>query len=178
MIDKLVKLESDFNLDIFYSKVSNVFIMMLNSIVFQDISRVYASLNEDIRNYIVDKIENLKEHNLTQLYDELNVKSISISDIEILEDRCVVKVLLVSRYLDYQIDTVTKKIKSGNDQLRVEVNNYLTFELKRNHLKIGRAMHCPNCGANIDFNYTGLCSYCNVHLDKSLYDWILIDWEI
>lgn len=177
MIEQLIKLETDFNVSLFHSKVSNIFVLMMNSIMFQDMTRVYASLNDNMRNKIMNKINELKIAQLTQLYDELNVKSVSISSVDILEDRYVIKVLLVSRYLDYRIDSITKKYHDGNNQSRIEKYNYLTFELKRNHKKLGNAAHCPNCGANIDFNYTGLCTYCNSQINKAEYDWILTNWE-
>lgn len=177
MLEELMKLESDFNVNIFHSKVSNIFVMMMHSIIFQDISRVYSSLNDEMRSKIMSKINTLKENNITQLYDELNVKNISITNVKILEDKYVINVLLVSRYLDYRIDSNTKKYLDGNNQSRIEKNNYLTLELKRNHKKLGNAAHCPNCGANIDFNYTGLCTYCNSQINKAEYDWILTNWE-
>lgn len=177
MLEELIKLEPDFNVSIFHSKVSNIFVLMMNAIMFQDITRAYASLNEDVRMKVARKINELKTQGLTQLYDELNVKSVQITDVNILEDRFVVNVLLVSRYLDYRINSTTKQYVDGNNQSRVEKNNYLTFELKKNHKKIGNAAHCPNCGANIDFNYTGLCTYCNSQINKAEYDWILTKWE-
>ena len=177
MIEELIKLEPNFNVSIFHSKVSNIFVLMMNSIMFQDISRVYASLNEEMRLKVMDKINTLKQAQLTQLYDELNVKNITINNVNILEDKFVIKVLLVSRYLDYRINSNTKQFYDGNNQYRIEKNNYLTFELKRNHKKLGKAVHCPNCGANIDFNYTGLCTYCNSQINKAEYDWILTSWE-
>ena len=177
MLQQLIELENDFNVSIFQSKVSNIFVLMMNAIMFQDVSRVYASLNDDMRNKVIDKINKLKKDNLIQLYDELNVKSVTINNVTILEDRYVANVILVSRYLDYRIDSITKKYRDGNNQSRKEINNYLTFELKRNHKKLGNAMHCPNCGASIDFNYTGLCTYCNSQINKAEYDWILTNWE-
>ena len=176
MLNELIKLEPDFNVSVFHSKVSNIFVLMMNSIMFKDTSRVYSSLSTNMRTKIVEILNNLASKNLIQMYDELNVKSVSITNVNIMEDKFVVQVLLVSRALDYCLDEQTKKLVCGNNQSRTEKTNYLTFELKRNHLKIGNAAHCPNCGASIDFNYTGLCAYCNAQINKSEYDWILTEW--
>ena len=83
MLDELMKLETDFNVSIFHSKVSNIFVLMMNAIMFQDITRAYASLSEDVRMKVASKINELKQQGLTQLYDELNVKSIQITDVNI-----------------------------------------------------------------------------------------------
>ena len=34
---------------------------------------------------------------------------------------------------------------------------------------------CPSCGANIDSNNTGICSYCGTSYNLEDYDWILTD---
>ena len=45
MLDELMKLETDFNVSIFHSKVSNIFVLMMNAIMFQDITTLLKDKN-------------------------------------------------------------------------------------------------------------------------------------
>lgn len=177
MLEELKRLDSSFTESMFKTKVDNIFVLMMSSIMFRDITRISSSLNESMRVKIQSKIEELQNRNEIQMYDELNVKHTEIQNVQILEDKYVIEVLLTSRYMDYKIDATTKKYKSGNNSSRIELRNKLIFEEKRNHKSLGIAAKCPNCGANIDYNYSGVCEYCKAQMPKEDYDWILTSWE-
>ncbi len=177
MLDELKKLEPDFNESVFISKVNNIFVAMLNSIMFQDASMSVTSLGSELKEEIARRIDALKSKNVIQMYGEMNVHDTKIIDVQILDDKYVIKVQIMSRYLDYLMDMVSKKKISGDDYTRVERANYLLFEEKRNHKKLGNVTECPFCGANIDYNYKGICEYCKKELPKEDYDWILTHWE-
>ncbi len=177
MFEELQKLEPSFTESMFKTKVDNIFVLMLNSIMFRDIERVSSSLGETLREEVSTRIENLKANNEIQMYDELNVKHTEIKKVEILEDRYRIEVLLTSRYMDYKLDNSTKKLKSGDNSRRVEKSNFLVFEEKRKHKSLGIAAKCPNCGAPIDYNKTGVCEYCKQQMPKEDYDWVLVSWR-
>ena len=177
MLDELKKLEPDFNESIFISKVNNIFVAMLNSIMFQDASMSVTSLGPNLKEDIIVIIATLKSRNAIQMYGEMNVHDTKIMDVQVLEDKYVIKVQIMSRYLDYLMDATSKKKISGDDYTRVERANYLLFEEKRDHKKLGDVTECPFCGANIDYNYKGICEYCKKELPKENYDWILVDWK-
>ena len=177
MLEELKKLDSSFTESMFKTKVDNIFVLMMSAIMFRDITRVYSSLNQNMRNQIQERIDELNRKNEIQMYDELNVKHTEIEEVQILEDKYIIKVLLTSRYMDYKIDATTKKFKSGNNSSRIELKNRLIFEEKRDHKSLGIAAKCPSCGANIDYNYSGVCEYCKKQMPKENYDWILTSWE-
>ena len=94
-----------------------------------------------------------------------------------MEDKFVIKVMLISRYMDYLINDTTREFVSGNNSSRVERTNYLTFEKIRDYKDQGYARKCPGCGANIDVNNSGKCTYCGAIYNNQDYDWILVDIE-
>lgn len=111
------------------------------------------------------------------MYDELNVKSTNIDNVEILEDKIVIKVTIISRYMDYLINKDNGNFVSGNNQSRVEKINYLVFEKIKSakDYKIIRA--CPRCGASMDINKSGECNYCRTIFNAENYDYILTSIE-
>ena len=156
------------------SKFSNIYIMLLYAIMTNDIDRVKHFLNDDLyqkyKSIVLEHINN----NETQMYDELNVYKINIESREVIDNKEIIKVKLISRYMDYIMDNQTKKIKSGINTHRIEKTNYLVFEklINENGQKI--VHKCPNCGANLDINYNGICSYCKQSVNLKEEDFILV----
>ena len=81
MLEELKKLDSTFTESMFKSKVDNIFVLMMSSIMFRDITRIYSSLNEGMRHKVQEIIDELNSKNEIQMYDELNVKDTEIKNI-------------------------------------------------------------------------------------------------
>lgn len=156
------------------AKADNTFIMLLNGIMFDKLERVKHKVSENIYNYYANYIATLKEQDIRQMYDELNVKSTEIISEESTADYHIVKIHLVSRYLDYQVKASDFSYLSGNKDKRVEKDNYLTFQ-KKNGSTEEIVKKCPGCGANINFNSNGICEYCNTPYDTYNHDYVLVE---
>ena len=158
------------------AKFSNIYIMLLYSIMTKDIDRVKHFLSKDIYDENLKVIDKLKKSNESQMYDELNVSKIEIIKKEIIDNKELVTVCIISRYMDYVIDD-QGNYKYGNNKERVEKENILVFSklLTANEMNY---YTCSNCGANLDINYTGVCPYCNSVCDISNYDYKLVKFDI
>lgn len=174
-ISELVEKDSTFSENSFIAKVDNTFIMLLSSIMMYDIDRVKHKISDELYQRYSSLINNLKQNNERQMYDELNVKSTEILNITENENEYIIEVLLVSRYMDYKIDSQTGNFKSGINTHRIEKNNYLTFSKTKDSKQEGVVRKCPGCGASVDANNTGICSYCGTSYNTKDYDWILIE---
>lgn len=172
-MDELIKIDSSFSLSTFLMKVDNIYVMLCTSIMTNNLDRVAHFISDDLYNEKKQFLYKLNSENLVQMYDELNVKSTNISDVKIYDDKFVITVSLVSRYMDYRIDKTTRNIVSGNNSSRVEKINTLVFTKKRNFNNLGVARSCPKCGANMDLNNTGVCRFCGSVFEQDNYDWIL-----
>ncbi len=158
------------------SKFSNIYIMLLYAIISNDINRVKHFLSDEMYEKYKSIIENNLQNKEIQMYDELNVKEIEIIDRVETTDYLEIKVKLISRYMDYVIDAETKKYKRGINDHRLEKVNYLTFKksLKASSKEL---FTCPNCGANLDVNFTGTCPYCKSVVSMENNDYILTSLE-
>lgn len=155
------------------SKFSNIYIMLLYSITTNDIDRVKHFLSEQLYQKYKNIIDQNKKNNELQMYDELNVAKIEMIDKKIIEDKEIITVRLISKYIDYIIDKTTGNYKRGNNKSRTQKTNILIFEKKKNKVKRKIIFTCPNCGANLDINFTGKCSYCNQTINLKNNDYIL-----
>ena len=156
------------------SKFSNIFIMLLTGIMECDMIGVSHYLSNEIFNKYQDKCKRLKSNKELQCYDELNVGDIHIIDRYDDENYNYIEVDILSKYMDYVIDSETLKYKRGINDHRVSINHHLVFR-KRKDSKIRKELvKCPNCGASLDINYSGKCSYCGTVSGVEDFDYILI----
>ena len=156
------------------SKFSNIYIMLLYSIMTNDIERVKHYLSNDLYNKYKTIVNDHINNDETQMYDELNVYKINIISKEYIDNKEIITVRLISRYMDYIIDNKTKNIKSGINTYRIEKTNTLVFEKNKDTIDNKIIHTCPNCGANLDIHYNGVCSYCKQSINLLNEDYILI----
>lgn len=168
----------DFNEAMFKTKVDNIFVKLYTCIMKGDLTDVRHFISEELYNNYINKINELISHNKRQMYDEINVKNTMIINRKILEDKEIIDVEIVSRYMDYIIDINTGDLISGDDTRRIERRNILRFEKKLNTKDFGIVRKCPGCGASINVNNTGKCEYCDTIFNLDDYDYILMSINV
>ena len=174
-VEELVTKDKSFSESGFLAKVDNTYIMILTSIMTENLKRVDHKVGDELYQELTNKLQTLQIKNEIQMYDELNVKDSYIIGIEETENYYEIKVQLISRYMDYQIDKTSREYKSGNNQSRVEKKHVLTFQKKKNTQIEDISRTCPGCGASINANSNGVCDYCGTIYNTEDYDWVLID---
>lgn len=177
MLNELIKLDNTFSESKFKTKVDNIFAMLHISLMTNDLDRVKHFINDKVYDEFNERLNKLNINNQIQMFDELNVKSTEIQNVEITDDNFVITVKLISRYMDYIIDKNSKKLISGNNSYRVEKTNILTFTKIRDFKIQDIVRKCPSCGANMNVNNTGKCEYCGTIYNNKDYDWILTNIE-
>lgn len=166
---------NEFNEAMFKTKVDNIFVKLFTSIMKGDLSDVDHFISDEVKNKYITYINELKSRNERQMYDELNVKDTKILSRKELEDKEVIEVEIISRYMDYIIDIDTGETIKGDDTRRIEKRNILVFEKKNDTKDIKLVRNCPGCGASISVNTSGKCDYCGTIYNLEDYDYILTD---
>ena len=172
-MNELIKLDPTFTESSFKTKVDNIFVMLHMSLMTNNMKRVDHFINDNVYNEFTNRLNNLNLNNERQMFDELNVKSTDIINVEIKDDKFIITVKLISRYMDYIVDKDSNKFKRGNNLSRVEKENVLVFEKRRNARVQGIVRFCPNCGHPMDINKSGYCEYCHSSYNQEDYDYIL-----
>lgn len=176
-IEDLVKEDSSFNETKFIANVDNTYIMMLSAIITNNLKKVDHKIGDEVYNELKVKLDDLNSKGYHQMYDEANVKSTSIVRIDKTDTKYIIRVRLVSRYMDYIVDKDYNYV-SGNNSNRVEIVNFLTFEKNIDTKEMGLVKKCPTCGASIDYNSNGECSYCHNIFNTEDYDYVLTKIEM
>lgn len=157
----------------FISKVDNIFVMYLTSIMMKKPLHVKHKVSDEVFSLISSKVKYLNENNYMQMYGEPNIKSTTITSKEEIDGYMVVKVDIVARYMDYIVDSNTKQFISGNNSSRIETVYHLEFKKSLDSTSEGMIKTCPGCGASIDVNKSGECEYCHAIYNTQDYDWVL-----
>ena len=176
MFEELLKVDSEFSESMFKTKVDNTFIMLFTSVMTKNMDNVKHMLSNEVFEKYNSYVQELIQNNQTQMYDMLNVAETEITDIEITDEKIIIKVSLLSKAYDYVMNQNGNIIR-GQDKTRESKRNYLTFTKKigfKNHKDVRK---CPGCGASIDTNFSGKCEYCDTIYNASDYDYILTDIE-
>ena len=100
MEEKYKLLGGDFSLPMFITKVNNIFVMYYTAIMMDDEKRVAHFLSDEVYEELKERIAKLNAANEREMFDELNVKTTEISDIIDADDEYIIKVTLISRYMD------------------------------------------------------------------------------
>lgn len=172
-MSEILKYDSSFTESKFKSFVDNVFIQIHLAVMMKEPEKIRHFVSEELYQEIVQKVENLKQRNVIQMYDEINVKQTTILREEVKDPFMEIEVNITSRYMDYLMDEDGNFI-SGMNTERIQKENYLIFRKKIDFSKQGSVRKCPGCGASIDVNASGLCSYCGTTYNLEDKDWVLV----
>lgn len=173
IINEIIKNDKTFNEAAFKSYIDNMFVKIYSAVMYDELDTIRHFISDAVYTNLKSKLDELNQKNLRQMYDELNVKSTEIIDFQLTEEEFIIKVKLISRYLDYFLNKETGDFVSGNNQTRVEKTNILTLTKKRTFLMQKAVRKCPGCGASISVNTKGICEYCGTTYNLEDYDYIL-----
>lgn len=178
VVQNLLKQDPDYAESKFKSKVENTFVQIKLAIVTGKIEKIDHFVNDETYEKIRKKVESDKASNRIQIYDELNVAGVEILDIEETNDSFKIKVRVHSKALEYYIDRENRKYLSGNNHSRTEKYTNITYTKMKNTQNYKVVRKCPTCGAVVDVNANGQCSYCHTIFNLEKYDWVITEMEI
>lgn len=172
-MNDILKYDASFSESKFKSYVDNVFIEVHLALVTKELENVRHFVSDKVYSNFSDKLDKLNSKGLTQMYDEINVAQTDILDYKVSDDKILIDVNVVSKYIDYLIDSNGNYVM-GNMNDRTTKNNHLVFSKKIGSSEL--SIHkCPGCGASIDVNGSGVCEYCGTTYNLADTNWILED---
>lgn len=176
-MNEILKYDSEFVESKFITYVNNVFIQIHMAIVTKQLENIRHFVSQSVYEMLEKKVNTLDEKHLTQMYDEINVAETKILNYAVEDNKIVIKLNIISRYIDYLIDESGNYV-SGNMSSRIQKNNYLTFTKSINCQQAKNVNRCPGCGASIDVNASGKCPYCGTIYNLQDTNWILSEIQI
>lgn len=172
-LTSIVSADPDFSEDKFKTFVDNVFVQIHMAIMTKELERVKHFMSAEVYASFEQRVKELNQRNLTQMYDEFNVKETHLLNSSVVNGTMRIEVLIVSRYMDYRMDE-NGNIVDGVSDHRITKNNRLIFQKQVQHEEQGMVRKCPGCGASINVNGNGKCEYCGTIYNLADKDWLLV----
>ena len=119
-------------------------------------------------------IEAYRRQNLRNMLDQCRI--ISMQPVKIMEDAFynAITLRIWAEGYDYTIDGQGRVVAGSKSKLR-RWSEYWTFIRNRNakpqHARTD--LSCPNCGAGLKVNVTGICEFCGGKITSGEFDWVL-----
>jgi len=149
------------------TKVKNIYIMLLHAISKENISIVDYCLDDELTNKFQTIIENNIKNNVKQVFRQPNISNLHVVE----EDNKYITIEAETKYISYYVDRTTNKYISGDNKNRVI--NSVILKVRKNNTKSKALFSCPNCGAGLKINASGICSYCGGAIDERFSPYIL-----
>ena len=173
MLEEIKKYDSNFNESVFINKADRIFIMILDAIMEKNINNIKHYISDNVYNDLNQLVSSYNEKNIIRIFDEMNIKSTEIMNVNIYDNKLFITVKLISRYMDYFIDPDTGNYISGINDHRIETEHIIEFVKNIDAKEIGITINCNTCGNSMNVNDSGICPFCKNIIDMSKYDYII-----
>lgn len=155
------------NIEMMITKVKNIYIMLLNAISKENISIVDYCLDDELTKRFQSLIENNIRNNVKQIFRQPNISNLYVIE----EDSEYITLEAKTKYISYYVDRTTNKYVSGDNKTRIIKD--VILKVRKNNAKAETLFTCPNCGAGLTINASGICSYCGGAIDERFSPYIL-----
>jgi uncharacterized Zn finger protein (UPF0148 family) len=119
-------------------------------------------------------IEAYKRQHLNNRVDQCRITA--LQPVKIREDAFYVSITLriAAQGYDYTVDEQNNIVSGSNKTLR-SWSEYWTFIRSRGAKDMASKadLNCPNCGAPLKVNSTGICEFCSGKITSGEFDWVL-----
>jgi hypothetical protein len=153
-------------------------------LIFNELQAAWATLDwERARPHETDSIfqmhqywiEAYKRQHLRNALD--NCEITRMQPVKIMRDAFydAITLRIAAQGNDYTVDERTGKVVTGSKTKTRTWTEYWTFVRYRNAgaSKARAGLNCPNCGAPLKVNSTGICEYCHGKITSGEFDWVL-----
>ena len=149
------------------TKIKNIYIMLLHAISKENISIVDHYLDDKLKIKINEWMETNKQNNIKIVFRQQNIANLVILQ----EDEHNIVFQAEIRHISYYVNRQNNKLVSGDKENRITKKVILKF--RKNQVTNKTVIHCPNCGATLQINTTGICDYCQKSLNDKYSQFVL-----
>ena len=147
--------------------------------MFLDVEDAWMNFELDkVHNIITDEMFNMYESQLSSMevkgeqniMSGFNLKDCVITNYINQNDNLEVETKYIIEFYDYIIDKESGKVLRGSKTNKLRMYYDFTFIMKNTEQKIDK---CPNCGAPVEVNASGVCPYCNSKIVGENTSWVM-----
>ena len=136
---------------------------------------------DDVKDIITDEIYTMYDSQLTTLEvkGEKNImkdfvlRNCYLTDVVKQNDTITITTNYSIEFYDYIIEEQSGKVMRGNSNRKIRSTYEMKFRMSLD--ESDKVDKCPNCGAPIEMNSSGICQYCGAKLVSENTKWVLTE---
>lgn len=173
-VDEIHEYISDLNIQEFNNTVFNNYKQIQEAWTIFDLDTIRNLVSDEIYNMYSMQLDTLKIKSQKNIMSDITYIDNYITDINVDNNIETIETILKVSCYDYLVDDKDNVIR-GNKNIKLHYTYKLTFTRKiaKTNLK-----YCPNCGAELNINSSGVCNYCNSTIINNENNWIMTKKEM
>jgi predicted lipid-binding transport protein (Tim44 family) len=121
------------------------------------------------------QIEQYEQQHRRNMLDNLSIGNADVVAAHSDQSYDTITVRILAASADYDVDDASGKVVRGNRNVDTWTEDWVYQRSSDATTKPSGTLsaHCPNCGAPLDVDLAGVCSYCKAPVMSGKYDWVL-----
>lgn len=174
---KLAEGDPDWNEDRFLDTAETIFFTVQEGWTKKELNICRPYLSDSVYNRFKKQLADLTRRGLRNVCENIVVGSTEIVKIEQDKQFDSITVKFRASMRDYKVDEKTGRVKEGSTAQTPPFTEFWTFVrkagLKTREAHAVQDKKCPNCGAPLEINESGVCKYCKANVVSGNFDWVL-----
>jgi hypothetical protein len=181
IISAVTEHDPGFEPERFIAWAKQVFVQLQSAWTERDWKKVRPFESEELFNLHRTQLEEFIRNGTINIMENVCVNEAYLYDYKAEGDYEYLTVFMQTRYNDYVIREDTKQVVKGDPNTTYNVDYTLRF-MRSLGVQTGERSNasttkCPNCGAPVDVNAAGQCSYCGTVITSGHHDWVLCNLD-
>lgn len=169
-INQIKKHLPDFDVNKFLSNGYNIYIRIEEAWMNFELDKVRDIITDEMFNMYESQLTSMEMKGEQNIMKDFKLLNSAITNASLQNNMLQVTTRYVIEFYDYIIKKDTKQVVRGNSNRKIRMVYEMTFIEKLEKTKLDK---CPNCGAPIDMNSSGICEYCNSKIVDDNTEWVM-----
>lgn len=180
-IEELKESDPNFSEGSMIAFANNVFIELQNAWTEKDWKKVRTFEADALFNSHKKQLDQYIDKKETNVVEDISIISTEFENFYRDEKNEYLSYILKARYKDYVIDDKNGNVIKGDKSSRYIMEYRMSFMRSKGNITKEdgdtNALTCPNCGAPVSINESGVCEYCGSYVSSGEYAWVLYQLE-
>ena len=169
-INKLKELIPGFDEKQFLDEGYKIFLDVENAWMNFELEKVHNEITDELFNMYESQISSMEIKGEQNIMSDFVLKDCAITNCVNENDDIEVTTKYIIEFYDYIIDKASGKVLRGTKSRKLRMYYDFTFIKSKSEHKIET---CPNCGAEVNVNSSGVCEYCGSKIVGENTTWVM-----
>lgn len=148
----------------------NIYLAVQDAWMNFDLEKVHNSITDELFNQYESQLSSMEIKGEQNIMNGFKLRDKAIRNCVVQNDNLEVTTRYIVEFYDYIVNKETGAVLRGTKSRKVRQTYDITFVMKANEEKLDK---CPNCGAPVEVNASGVCPYCGSKIVGENTEWVM-----